>query len=188
MVRFLVVYGTTEGHTRKVAERAAEVLQRLGHQTVVQDSTKRVRPLRPDEADAVILAASVHAGRYQAALVHFVRASLPVLDTVPNAFLSVSLAAAGLDPVITAETGSYVEHLVESTGWRPQRVLHVAGALRFTRYDFLKRLVMRLVSGSHHGPTDTSRDHEFTDWGELERFLTQFAASGSGAPRVGSRN
>ena len=46
----------------------------------------------------------------------------------------------------------------------------MAGALAYTRYGFLTRFFMRRIAKKEGGPTDTSRDHELTDWGMVARF------------------
>jgi menaquinone-dependent protoporphyrinogen oxidase len=56
------------------------------------------------------------------------------------------------------------------TGWHPEWVQPVAGALRYTKYNFIIRQVMRMISKRAGGSTDTSHDHEYTDWVGLERF------------------
>jgi menaquinone-dependent protoporphyrinogen oxidase len=39
----------------------------------------------------------------------------------------------------------------------------------------LTRLVMRYIAKRAGGPTDTSRDYDFTDWNALARFAGEFA-------------
>ena len=67
-----------------------------------------------------------------------------------------------------------IERLVAETGWRPHRVELVAGALPYTRYNFLVRFVMRRIARKEGGDTDTSRDYEYTDWSAVERFALEF--------------
>jgi len=73
-----------------------------------------------------------------------------------------------------AQTMRIVERLVAETGWHPQRVELVAGALPYTRYNFLVRFVMRRISRKEGGDTDTSRDYEYTDWAAVDRFAAEF--------------
>ena len=73
-----------------------------------------------------------------------------------------------------AQTMRIVEKLVAETGWHPRRVELVAGALPYTRYNFLVRFVMRRISRKEGGDTDTSRDYEYTDWGAVDRFAAEF--------------
>jgi menaquinone-dependent protoporphyrinogen oxidase len=59
---------------------------------------------------------------------------------------------------------------VRDTGWTPGRIVHVAGAFRYTGYDFFKRWMMKVIARQHGQPTNTKRDYELTDWRALERF------------------
>ncbi|HET9268762.1 MAG TPA: flavodoxin domain-containing protein, partial [Vicinamibacterales bacterium] len=63
MARILIVYGTTEGHTAKVAAAISETLRRNGAEVDMRAADDPAPA--PDGYDAVIVAASVHAGRYQ---------------------------------------------------------------------------------------------------------------------------
>ncbi len=62
------------------------------------------------------------------------------------------------------------------TGWHPAAVHHAAGALRYTKYDFLKRLLMRHIAAKEGGDVDTSEDHEYTDWEALAAFVQDVLA------------
>jgi menaquinone-dependent protoporphyrinogen IX oxidase len=61
------------------------------------------------------------------------------------------------------------------TGWRPDAVRIVGGALRYTRYGWLKKRRMRRIAAKAGGDTDTTRDYEYTDWKALHVFAQQFA-------------
>ena len=85
-----------------------------------------------------------------------------------------SLSAAGEDEEDRRDTQSYVDRMVSETGWQPDRTFNVAGAFRYTEYDFFKRWVMKKIAGSKDAPTDTSRDWELTDWEAVDRFVGDF--------------
>ncbi len=40
----------------------------------------------------------------------------------------------------------------------------IAGALRYTQYNWLTRFFMKRIVAKAAGDTDTSRDHKYTDW------------------------
>jgi menaquinone-dependent protoporphyrinogen oxidase len=174
-MKWLLVYGTTEGQTRKIARSVADHLEQQAHQTQLVDAVDVPRALDLRDFDAVIIAASVHAGRYQSAVIHFVREHLGAIDTRPNVFLSVSLAAAGDDQEDVEGLKKCVDHFIHETGWTPKRMHDVAGALRYTSYDFLRRWAMKYIAYRKGGPTDTSRDYELTDWDDLSRFVDSLA-------------
>lgn len=54
-------------------------------------------------------------------------------------------------------------------GWNPSIVATIAGRLAYTQYGFLKRWIMRAIASREGGATDTTRDHEYTDWTTVER-------------------
>jgi len=102
---------------------------------------------------------------------------LAAIDRCPNAFLSVSLAAAGDDAEDVSGLEKCVAAFTQETGWKPRCLHHVAGAFRYTSYDFLKRWAMKYIAYRKGGPTDTSRDYELTDWDDLRQFVESFSAS-----------
>lgn len=174
-MKILLVYASTEGQTQKVASFVADRLSKMDHRAVVVNATDAAAArLDPNQFDAVIIAGSVHAGHYQSSIVHFVKRNLPAIDSRPNAFLSVSLAAASDDKDDIEGITRCVDAFTEQTGWRPKRIHHVAGAFRYTSYDFLKRWAMKYIAHRKGAPTDTSRDYELTDWADLARFVDYF--------------
>jgi menaquinone-dependent protoporphyrinogen IX oxidase len=50
-----------------------------------------------------------------------------------------------------------------------------SGALRHSQYGFVTRLIMKSISGRRAGPTDTTRDYEFTDWDAVDTFANELA-------------
>ena len=175
-MQVLLVYGTSEGQTRKIAAFVADRLSRRGHQVVTADAGEAGSLPDPRSFDAVIIAASVHIGRYQPAVTRFVREHRAAISARANAFLSVSLAAAGHEPGARAGLQKCVADFVQATGWTPQHVHHVPGAFRYTAYRFLTRCVMRYIAYRKGAPTDVHHDHELTDWDALVRFADTFAA------------
>jgi menaquinone-dependent protoporphyrinogen oxidase len=182
MAKLLIVYGTGEGHTRRVAERIAAVARDHAHLAYVHDAA--LHPALDVVCDAVIVAASVHQGHHQPSVVHFARQHREALRELPTAFFSVSLTAAFPGRVHHDEAMGYVNAFVREAGWRPGRVHLVAGALLYTRYDFMKRTLARLIAAEAGAVTDTSRDVEYTDWTQLERDTIAFLASLPAARRT----
>jgi menaquinone-dependent protoporphyrinogen oxidase len=61
------------------------------------------------------------------------------------------------------------------TGWHPDRVLPVAGALAYSKYNFIVRAIMRRIARKAGAPTDTSSDYEFTNWAAVDRLAGELA-------------
>ncbi len=177
MKSILIVYGTTEGQTRKIAEFIADNLKARGVEFDLVDSATASAKLTQPVYVAAIACGSLHQHRFQAALVHFVRENKAWLDGIPTAFVAVSLAAAMKDEQDRAELQRVVETFYRDIGWTPGMTRHVAGALRYSQYDYFKRLIMKLIAKRQGGDTDTSRDHEYTDWDDLRHFVEEFVAA-----------
>ena len=94
---------------------------------------------------------------------------------MPTAFASVCLAAADDTDEARAATREYIDDMQDDTGWTPTRSITVAGALQYREYDFVTRLVMRVLMRLGDHPTDISRDYEYTDWDAVERFAGDFS-------------
>jgi len=173
MSQVLILYGTTDGHTRKIAHAIAQPLSQLGIRTSVVEAGG-LNP-QPCQYDGVIVAASVHAGRYQKAVEQWVRAHKDEFDAKPSAFLSVCLGVLQRsDLKVQADLDAIVKRFKAMTGWRPPIVKQVAGALMYSRYNFLKRWIMKRIAAKAGGATDVTRDHEYTDWTELRAFAEDF--------------
>jgi menaquinone-dependent protoporphyrinogen oxidase len=178
-MRVLVVYGTTEGHTRVIARFIASRLRVAGHAVMLCDAADDAPP-DPSTFDGVILAASLHLGHYQSALVHYVRHWRDALRRVPAAFVSVSLSAAGDDPDDLAGLDKCLRDFEIHTGWTPQAVSQVAGAILFSEYDFFRRFAMRAVAKKRGA--STSADHDYTDYDALGRFVDGFVTRAAARP------
>ncbi|MNC94612.1 Protoporphyrinogen IX dehydrogenase [menaquinone] [compost metagenome] len=50
----------------------------------------------------------------------------------------------------------------------------MAGALPYSKYNWVKRWMMRRIVAKAGGDTDTSRDYEYTDWNDLRAFAKEF--------------
>src|SRR5262245_57487427 len=92
MTHILIVYGTTDGHTRKIAQVLGENLRAQVCSVEIVDSAGMLRRLSPEGYDGVIVAASVHIGDFQRALGNWVRTHAKTLNLLPTAFLAVCLA------------------------------------------------------------------------------------------------
>jgi menaquinone-dependent protoporphyrinogen oxidase len=72
---------------------------------------------------------------------------------------------------------------MEATGWQPGELHAVAGALRYRESGRFIRWLTRFIAKRGGLSTDTSRDHEYTNWAALERDALAFVGhAGGGAP------
>lgn len=171
-MNILIVYGTTEGQTRKIAEFLKEEAIKLQHKVVLCDATQE--PANPADFDAVLIAASMHVEKYQTSIYDYVKKHHRALNGIHSAFISVSLTAASDEKESWKELKETTAKFLEFAGWKPRVVEYVAGALRFTEYDYFKKFIMRLIAKRAGHSQDTSRDTEYTDWAKLKDFLKKF--------------
>ena len=176
MARALIVYGTTDGQTRKIAERLAEMFRMERWEATVMEARAAGPEVRPAGYDRVIVAASIHIGSYQRAVKRWIRAHLDELSRTHSAFLSVSLGVLEQGAEARREVREIIDRFLHATGWQPTVRKSVAGAVPYTRYSWLKKWIMKRIVAKAGGGTDTTRDYEYTDWEDLHAFAHQFAS------------
>jgi menaquinone-dependent protoporphyrinogen oxidase len=186
MKTIAVLYATREGQTRRIAEHVAATLRARDYVVDVIDIGREL-PAKFDltRYAAAVVAASVHIGKHEKEMVAFVKAHRAELERIPTAFLSVSLSEAGAEDAsasaerrqrATANVEVTIGRFLKQTGWNATHVHPVAGALLYRQYGAIVRLVMRFIAMQTGATTDTSRDHEYTDWKALDRFADDLAA------------
>lgn len=167
MGRILLLFASTHGQTRDIAWAIERELRRHGHLVDLVDA-RRPAP-GPAGYDAVVIGSRVEFGRHAAAIRRYVARHRDQLARIPGAFFSVSMSVASQKPE------PYAERFIEQTGWRPARWTSFAGALAYRQYNPLLRFVMKRISRKEGHTTDTSRDHDFTDWGAVRGFARAIA-------------
>ena len=171
----LLLYASTHGHTVKLAARMARVLEGCSVAAHAHDIRAGSAP-PPSGYDAVIVGASVHGGHHQPEILDWTKRHHTSLNGMPSAFFSVSLTAADDTEESRRATREYVDDFLDDTGWIPRKTASFAGALQYREYDFMTRLVMRVLMRRHGHTTDIGHDHEYTDWEAVERFARSCAA------------
>jgi menaquinone-dependent protoporphyrinogen oxidase len=181
-MKILAVYGSSYGQAQAVMRRVAAALEHSGHTVAIYRANAVPRSTSVADFDAVLIAASVIMGRYQRYVRAFVRRHLAALNDRPTAFVSVSGASPEDVPEWRAAASGYVTKFLGETHWSPRWTATFSGALRYTRYGFVTRWIMKRISARTGGPTDTTHDHEFTDWAAVDRFAAELSHALSHEP------
>jgi menaquinone-dependent protoporphyrinogen oxidase len=185
MKTYLVLYATRDGHTRRIAEHLAGRLRARGVAADMVDAANLPGGFTLADYEGAILAASVRCGKHEAEMIRFVKDHLHELENMPAAFLSVSLSEAGAEDSkacakrrgeSTADVERMIDEFLAETKWRPSRIRAVAGALMYTKYNFLVRFVMKQIAKRAGASTDTSHDHDFTNWPALDQLVDEVLA------------
>jgi menaquinone-dependent protoporphyrinogen oxidase len=174
MPDLLLVYASTHGHTVKVASHLAEALRRKGVAVHAHDAAS-APDVAPSGYDAVIVGGSVHGGSHQRSIADWVERHRTRLTAIPTAFFSVSLTAAEDSEESRRATREYIDDFLDDTGLTPRRTASFAGALQYREYDFMTRLIMRVLMRRGDHPTDIAQDYEYTDWDAVDRFADECA-------------
>lgn len=175
-MRVAIVFQTRYGQTEKIAQRLADQLKSSGHEVTLLPIRKRVIPPSVSEFDMVLIGAPVYAGRYPPTLLNWVSRQNEALNRLSCGFFSVSLNAADPRPKARREDDRLLREFLEQSGLHPEWVASLAGALHYRKYNLLIRYMMKRISAKAKGPTDTSRDHEMTDWARVDAFASAVAA------------
>lgn len=171
-MKILIIYGTSEGQTRKIARFMEDILQDENHKVVIADATEE--PPNPSDFDATLIGGSIHMHKYQSSIYNYIMENINELNNKPSAFFSVCLAVASDIDEEHQEAHDIAEKFLKQTGWKARAISHIAGALKYTQYDYFKRLIMRMIAKKQGGDTDTSQDHEYTDWNAVKAFVLDF--------------
>jgi len=170
----LVVYGTGDGQTEKIARFIAHRLDVLGAPVLLVNAASGSDP-DPAGFASVIVAASVHAGGYQRAVRKWVGRHAQQLNSMNTAFVSVCLGVLQHDPAVDRDLTRIMTEFFDRTRWHPATREIVAGALKYTQYNLLKRWVMRRIVGKTGSrDLDTTRDYEYTNWDGVAEFVSRF--------------
>lgn len=174
MMKLLIVYATSEGHTASIANFMADIAETKGLEVKLLDSATLTKPLPDKDWDAAIVGGSVHQSTHQMSLRAFVQNNLKLLTQLPSAFFSVSLSAAVKDDMHQEEALSYVTAFLADVAWQPLETACFAGAIKHGEYDYFKEMVLRLLSRQLGGDTVKASDVSYTDWQGVKTFTEGF--------------
>jgi menaquinone-dependent protoporphyrinogen oxidase len=168
MAHILIVYSTTDGHTRRICERLKQVVEERTHRVelVAIDDASQVRL---ESFDKIVLGASIRYGKHRKEVYDFVRAARQILESRPNAFFSVNVVARKPEKN-RPETNPYLRKFLKQIAWRPRELAVFAGKIDYQLYDFWDRQIIRFIMWMTKGPTDPRAVAEFTDWKQVEAF------------------
>lgn len=171
----LIVHESTHGHTTKIAEKIAEHI-RAANLGAHVDHSGEATGLSLGAFAAVVIGGSIHGGAHvQPKLLQFVKDHRAILQIVPTSFFVVCKDAARDGMHARERVAKYFEEFERDTGLVPARVAAFGDELHYTEYGPLEKLAVRISAKMHGEPTDTSRDHDLTDWESVAAFARVLA-------------
>ncbi|MFG0265323.1 MAG: menaquinone-dependent protoporphyrinogen IX dehydrogenase [Rhodopirellula sp. JB055] len=175
-MRNLIVFASHEGQTEQIAER---IHQRLRDHSMPSDVLDVVHhtatEIQVEAYDAVLVGSPMHFGRHDPRIRFFIEHNLGLLNEIPTAFFSVSLASASKKRKDRAEAERLANEFLQSTNWSPPVMDCFAGALKYSKYGWLKRQIMHRIAQRSGAETDVDQDYDYTDWERVDEFADRFA-------------
>ena len=168
MTNIIIIYSTTDGHTREICSYLEQVVEALGSQVALVDidDTDEV-DLKP--FDMIVIGASIRYGKHDKKIYSFIERNLTILEDKANAFFSVNVVArkpAKRQP----DTNPYLKKFLKEITWQPKTLAVFAGKIDYPRYSFWDRNIIRLIMWMTKGPTDPTVTIDYTDWKQVEDF------------------
>lgn len=168
MDKILILYSTTDGHTRKISLRLQEVVKQQGNE-VMLDSIENAGAYDLMIFKKIIIGASIRYGKHSAKVYQFINQNKQLLDTKSSAFFSVNMVARKAEKN-TPDTNPYFKIFLKQISWRPKRSAVFAGKINYQLYSFWDRTIIRLIMWITKGPTDPTTNIEYTNWKDVEEF------------------
>jgi len=170
MNRVLILYQTTDGHTRKICLRLQKVIEQQEQGTqVTVEAIETGHRLQLDTFDKIIIGASIRYGKHRPSVYQFIRQHQQVLEQKPNAFFSVNVVARKAQKS-SPKTNPYFKKFLRQIDWVPRKQAVFAGKINYQLYSFWDRNIIRLIMWMTKGPTDPETNIEFTNWEAVDEF------------------
>ena len=168
MANILIIYSTTDGHTREICLRLQKVIENTGNQVTLVD-VGDAAAIDLESFDKIVIGASIRYGKHSPAIYEFIKDNTQILDRKPNAFFTVNVVARKAEKN-TPDTNPYLIKFLRQISWQPKNLAVFAGKIDYQRYGFLDRSMIRFIMWMTKGPTDPNTNIEFTDWQQVEEF------------------
>lgn len=174
MANILIVYSSTDGHTRSICDHIQRCIESDDHKvTVIPVADAVAADL--SGVDKIVIGASIRYGQHSPQIIEFIRKNQAILDSKPNAFFSVNVVARKPEKN-RPETNPYLQKFLRRIRWKPKELAVFAGKLNYPHYGFFDRNMIRLIMWITRGPTDPKTTIEFTDWQQVEQFAKRISA------------
>ena len=167
MSSFLVIYSSTDGHTKTICERIKNFLN--DDNLVELYSLKNVKKVNLNNFEKIIIGASIRYGKHSKELYNFIKSNKNILDQKKCAFFSVNVVARKPEKN-TAETNPYINKFLKISKWKPNKIKVFAGKVDYPNYNLIDKYIIKFIMFITKGPTDTSKSYDFTDWSKVDDF------------------
>mgnify|MGYP001180437991 CR=1 FL=1 len=166
----LIIYSSTDGHTKIICQKIINSLNDKDAATLV--SLDEVTKFDLSTFDKIIIGASIRYGKHDKQLYKFINANKNLLNQKYSIFFSVN-AVARKQKKNSPETNPYIKKFLKISNWRPKKIGVFAGKVDYPNYNFFDKYIIKFIMFVTGGPTDTSKSYEFTDWSKVDDFAKE---------------
>mgnify|MGYP001332951393 FL=1 len=170
MPNTLIIYSSTDGHTKTICRRLTNSLKHGGEIKIT--SLEEVKKFDLYEFSKIIIGASIRYGKHSRELYKFVDLNKDVLNQKQSVFFSVNVVARKPEKSMP-ETNPYIKKFLKISKWKPKKIGVFAGKVDYPNYGFFDKYIIKLIMFITNGPTDTSQCYEFTDWSKVDQFAKE---------------
>ena len=174
MSSFLVIYSSTDGHTKKICERIKNLIN--NGNLVELFSLEEAKQIELSNFENIVIGASIRYGKHSRQLYNFIKSNKNILDQKKCAFFSVNVVARKPEKN-TAETNPYINKFLKISKWKPNKIGVFAGKVDYPNYNLIDKYIIKFIMFITKGPTDTSQSYEFTDWSKVDDFSKELVNS-----------
>ena len=168
MAKILIIYSTTDGHTKLICDYIANKSKKKSEIQLI--SLNDVKSLDLSLYETIIIGASIRYGKHQPELYEFIQGNLEILKNIKASFFSVNVVARKSNKD-SPETNPYVKKFLKLSNWQPEVLGVFAGKIDYPKYRFVDKQIIRLIMWFTKGPTNTSGVYEFTDWEKVDEYI-----------------
>ena len=170
MSEILIIYSSTDGHTKMICKRIANSFNNPDDIKIV--SLPEVAKFDLTKFHQIIIGASIRYGKHSKNLYKFIELNKNILEQKKNVFFSVNVVARKAEKN-TPETNPYIKKFLKISKWKPKKIGVFAGKVDYPKYNFLDKYIIKFIMFITKGPTDTSQSYEFTDWSKVDSFAKE---------------
>ena len=166
----LIIYSSTDGHTKIISEKIRNNLKNSNNAELV--SLDQAINLDLSKFNKIIIGASIRYGRHSSDLYKFIKSNKDILEQKKTAFFSVNVVARKIEKS-NPETNPYIKKFLKISNWKPDKVAVFAGKVDYPNYRFFDKYIIKLIMFITKGPTDTTQSYEFTNWSKVDAFAKE---------------
>ena len=135
MIGSLIIYSSTDGHTKTICKRIIDFLKDGNKAKLV--SLNDAKNLNLSKFDKIIIGASIRYGKHSKELYKFIELNKNILDEKESVFFSVNVVARKPEKN-TPDKNPYIKKFLKISKWRPKKMGVFAGKVDYPKYNFFE--------------------------------------------------